>query len=72
VQPPSFIPAGATMTHICFDVPDIHQAVKALQAKGAQIRGQARVATNGHFVFNSSDPNGIRLEFMEPQAAKQQ
>jgi parallel beta-helix repeat protein len=72
VQPPSFVPPGASLTHICFDVPDIQQAYQALEAKGMQLRGKPRIATNGHWVFNMGDPNGIRLEFMEPEEGKHQ
>ncbi len=55
--------------HICLDVPDIQKTYQALLARGAIMRGKPRVASNGHWVINMADPNGLRIELMEPQAA---
>jgi methylmalonyl-CoA/ethylmalonyl-CoA epimerase len=56
--------------HICLDVPDIQQAYRTLMERGAEIRGKPRVASNGYWVINMVDPNGLRVELMEPQPAK--
>jgi catechol 2,3-dioxygenase-like lactoylglutathione lyase family enzyme len=55
--------------HICLDVPDIQKAYQTLLARGATIQGKPRIASNGHWVINMMDTNGIRVELMEPQAA---
>jgi catechol 2,3-dioxygenase-like lactoylglutathione lyase family enzyme len=56
--------------HICLDVPDIQKAYQTLLGRGATIQGKPRIASNGHWVINMLDTNGIRVELMEPQAAK--
>jgi len=55
--------------HICLDVPDIQRAYQTLVDRGATTRGKPRIASNGHWVLNLVDPNGIRVELMEPQPA---
>ena len=55
--------------HICLDVPDIQQAFQTLGERGATMRGKPRIASNGHWVLNMADPNGIRVELMEPRPA---
>jgi methylmalonyl-CoA/ethylmalonyl-CoA epimerase len=56
--------------HICLAVPDVQQAYRTLVERGATIRGQPRVASNGYRVINMTDSNGLRIELMEPQPAK--
>jgi catechol 2,3-dioxygenase-like lactoylglutathione lyase family enzyme len=55
--------------HIGLDVPDIQKAYKTLLERGATIRGKPRIASNGHWVINMMDTNGIRVELMEPRPA---
>ena len=56
--------------HICLDVPDIQQAYRTLIERGATLRAKPRVASNGYWVINMTDTNGLRVELMEPQPAK--
>ena len=55
--------------HFCLDVPDIQKTYQTLLDRGAAMQGKPRVASNGHWVINVLDPNGIRVELMEPQVA---
>jgi catechol 2,3-dioxygenase-like lactoylglutathione lyase family enzyme len=55
--------------HICLEVPDIQRAYRTLLERGATTRGKPRIASNGHWVINLVDPNGIRVELMEPRPA---
>ena len=55
--------------HLCFDVPDIQRAYQTLVQRGATTRGKPRIASNGHWVLNLADPNGLRIELMEPRPA---
>jgi catechol 2,3-dioxygenase-like lactoylglutathione lyase family enzyme len=55
--------------HICLAVSDIQRAFQALQERGAAIRGKPRIASNGYWVINMVDSNGIRVELMEPKPA---
>jgi catechol 2,3-dioxygenase-like lactoylglutathione lyase family enzyme len=56
--------------HICLGVPDIQKAYQTLVDRGAEIRGKPRVASNGYWVINMADTNGLRVELMEPHPAK--
>jgi len=56
--------------HICLDVPDIQKAYVTLVERGAAVRGKPRIASNGYWVINMADPNGLRVELMEPHPAK--
>jgi catechol 2,3-dioxygenase-like lactoylglutathione lyase family enzyme len=60
---------GGWKDHICLDVPDIQRAYQALVERGAAGGNKPRIASNGHWVLNLSDPNGIRVELMEPNPA---
>jgi len=53
--------------HLGLDVPDIQKAYQALSDRGAAMRGKPRIASNGHWVINLVDMNGIRVELMEPK-----
>jgi predicted enzyme related to lactoylglutathione lyase len=55
--------------HICLDVPDIQRAYQTLVERGAATRGKPRIASNGHWVLNMADSNGLRVELMEPKPA---
>jgi catechol 2,3-dioxygenase-like lactoylglutathione lyase family enzyme len=55
--------------HICLDVADIQRSYQVLVERGAITRGKPRIASNGHWVLNIADPNGIRVELMEPRPA---
>jgi len=55
--------------HLCLDVPDIQCAYQTLVERGATTRGKPRIASNGHWVLNLADPNGLRVELMEPRPA---
>ena len=55
--------------HICLAVPDIQRVYKILQERGAAVRGKPRIASNGYWVINMMDTNGIRVELMEPHPA---
>jgi len=50
-------------------VPDIQAAYKTLLERGAAMRGKPRIASNGYWVINMADPNGVRVELMEPKPA---
>ena len=59
--------------HICLVVPDIEKAVAALEARSAyQIYGQKieiKTGVNGKRQANLFDPDGTRVELMEPNTA---
>jgi len=55
--------------HLCLDVPDIQRAYQTLLERGLTTRNKPRIASNGHRVLNLADPNGIRVELMEPRPA---
>jgi len=61
-------PQGAP-DHLCLEVSDIQQAYNRLLERGATTRGKPRIASNGHWVINLADPNGIRVELMEGRPA---
>ncbi len=71
VAPPAGPPQPDwTAQHICLAVPDINGAYKTLVARGADSRRKPRIASNGHWVINLADPNGVRVELMEPEPAR--
>ena len=60
-----------SMQHICLRVPDIEAArhlVKERDAKGTQTQ-KPRVGRNGKWQLNLFDPDGTRVELMEPKEA---
>ena len=60
-----------SMQHICLQVPDIKTAqhlVKERDAKGTQTQ-KPRVGRNGKWQLNLFDPDGTRVELMEPKEA---
>jgi len=64
-------PAGG-QHHMCFEVPDIAQAVAELKANGATVLGEPRIGAHGTpIVFvHPKDFGGVLVELMEtPQMA---
>ncbi|HEX8388195.1 MAG TPA: methylmalonyl-CoA epimerase [Sphingomonas sp.] len=59
-------PAGG-QHHLCFEVPDIHEAVAELKAKGATVLGEPRIGAHGApIVFvHPRDFGGVLIELME-------
>jgi len=59
-------PAGG-QHHVCFEVPDITQAVAELKAKGATVLGEPRIGAHGTpIVFvHPKDMGGVLVELME-------
>lgn len=63
-------PAGG-QHHVCFEVPDIAEAVAALNAKGARVLAPPRIGAHGTPVVfvHPKDMGGMLLELMETPAA---
>ena len=64
-------PAGG-QHHICFEVPDIHEAKAEMEAKGARVLGEPRIGAHGTPVIfvHPKDMGGVLVELMEtPRAA---
>ena len=59
-------PAGG-QHHVCFEVPDIHEAVAHLTANGATVLGKPRIGAHGTpIVFvHPKDFGGMLVELME-------
>jgi methylmalonyl-CoA/ethylmalonyl-CoA epimerase len=59
-------PAGG-QHHLCFEVPDIGEAVAELKAKGATVLGEPRIGAHGTpIVFvHPRDFGGVLIELME-------
>ena len=53
--------------HVCFEVPDIHEAKAELEAKGAKVLGEPRIGAHGTLVFfvHPKDMGGVLVELME-------
>ena len=64
-------PAGG-QHHVCFEVPDIHEAKAEMEAKGAKVLGEPRIGAHGTLVIfvHPKDMGGVLVELMEtPPAA---
>jgi methylmalonyl-CoA/ethylmalonyl-CoA epimerase len=64
-------PAGG-QHHVCFEVPDIHEAKAEMEAKGAKVLGEPRIGAHGTPVIfvHPKDMGGVLVELMEiPQEA---
>jgi methylmalonyl-CoA/ethylmalonyl-CoA epimerase len=64
-------PAGG-QHHVCFEVPDIHEAKAEMEAKGANVLGEPRIGAHGTLVIfvHPKDMGGVLVELMEtPQEA---
>ena len=59
-------PAGG-QHHICFEVPDIHEAKAEKEAKGARVLGEPRIGAHGTPVIfvHPKDMGGVLVELME-------
>ena len=59
-------PAGG-QHHICFEVPDIHEAKAEMEAKGAKVLGEPRIGAHGTPVIfvHPKDMGGVLVELME-------
>ena len=59
-------PAGG-QHHVCFEVPDIHQAKAEMEAKGAKVLGPPRIGAHGTPVIfvHPRDMGGVLVELME-------
>ena len=59
-------PAGG-QHHICFEVPDIHEAKSEMEAKGARVLGEPRIGAHGTPVIfvHPKDMGGVLVELME-------
>ncbi|MGE5721678.1 MAG: methylmalonyl-CoA epimerase [Sphingomonadales bacterium] len=59
-------PAGG-QHHICFEVPDIHEAKAAMESKGAKVLGEPRIGAHGTPVIfvHPKDMGGVLVELME-------
>ena len=62
----SFVPAGG-QHHVCFEVPDIHEAAAHMKANGATVLGEPRIGAHGTpIVFvHPKDFGGMLVELME-------
>ena len=53
--------------HLCFEVPDIHEAKAWFEAKGARVLGEPRIGAHGTMIFflHPKDMGGVLTEIME-------
>jgi methylmalonyl-CoA/ethylmalonyl-CoA epimerase len=64
-------PAGG-QHHLCYEVPDIHEARAWFEAKGARVLSEPRIGAHGTLIFfvHPKDMGGVLTEIMEsPKAA---
>jgi methylmalonyl-CoA/ethylmalonyl-CoA epimerase len=59
-------PAGG-QHHMCYEVPDIHEAKAWFESKGARTLGEPRIGAHGTPIFfvHPKDMNGVLTEIME-------
>ena len=59
-------PAGG-QHHICYEVPDIHEAKAWFEGKGAKVLGEPRIGAHGTPIFfvHPKDMGGVLTEIME-------
>ena len=59
-------PAGG-QHHMCYEVPDIHEAKAWFEARGARVLGEPRIGAHGTLIFfvHPRDMNGVLTEIME-------
>ena len=58
--------------HLCYEVPDIHEAKRWFEDKGAKVLGEPRIGAHGTPIFfvHPKDMGGVLTEIMEsPKAA---
>lgn len=53
--------------HVCFEVPEIHAAVKAMKDRGATILNEPRIGAHGTLIVfvHPKNSNGVLIELME-------
>ena len=53
--------------HLCFEVPDIHEAKAEMEARGARVLGEPRIGAHGTLVIfvHPKDMGGVLVELME-------
>jgi methylmalonyl-CoA/ethylmalonyl-CoA epimerase len=53
--------------HVCFEVPDIHQARREMEERGAKVLGEPRIGAHGTLVIfvHPKDSDGVLIELME-------
>ncbi len=53
--------------HVCFEVPDIHEAKAEMEKKGAKVLGEPRIGAHGTMVIfiHPKDSDGVLIELME-------
>ncbi len=59
--------AAGGQHHICFEVPDIHEAVEVMEARGATVLGEPRIGAHGTPVIfiHPKNTHGCLIELME-------
>ena len=59
-------PAGG-QHHLCYEVPDIHEAKTWFESKGAKVLGEPRIGAHGTPIFfvHPRDMGGVLTEIME-------
>ena len=59
-------PAGG-QHHMCYEVPDIHEAKAWFEGKGVRVLGEPRIGAHGTLIFfvHPKDMNGVLTEIME-------
>lgn len=59
-------PAGG-QHHVCYEVPDIHEAKAWFEGKGAKVLGEPRIGAHGTLIFfvHPKDMGGVLTEIME-------
>lgn len=58
---------GGGQHHVCYEVPDIHEAGAWFEARGARVLGEPRIGAHGTPIFfvHPRDMGGVLTEFME-------
>ena len=53
--------------HLCFEVPDIHEAKAEFEAMGKRVLGEPRIGAHGTLIFfvHPKDMGGVLTEIME-------
>ncbi|MGP1281425.1 MAG: methylmalonyl-CoA epimerase [Parasphingopyxis sp.] len=58
--------------HLCFEVPDIHEARAEFEAMGKRVLGEPRIGAHGTLIFfvHPKDMGGVLTEIMESPKAE--
>jgi catechol 2,3-dioxygenase-like lactoylglutathione lyase family enzyme len=62
---------AAGRQHICLEVPDIQAAFKQMLQRGLPAQFKPFIGQNQRWLMNLRDPDGLRVELMEPKTAGQ-